>query len=178
MAIRSIIKSKDVWVLFILLLVSPTFILGLFFTEGSPFALPFFKIMAYFLCVYLILISLLGYLFKRPYVTLFFGCHDLCDRSISWLHPYLPICARCMGIYFGILLSIPISYLNLPFWVYLMGAIPLIIDGYIQLKGHLSNTKRRLVTGLLFGPVVVYLFGLYNVVVIFFTDNILEYLFK
>jgi uncharacterized membrane protein len=165
--------SKAIYWIFVTVLFFPTFILGLQ-SNGDIFETNFFQSIAYFLSVYVIVLTLLGHLFHKNYLSIFFGCHDRCDRSIPKLHHIIPICGRCTGIYFGFILSIGLSYLNLPFYFYIPLSIPLIIDGFIQLKGIESNVIRRLVTGLLFGPAMVSIFGLYNASIVFLVEQLLK----
>lgn len=176
MANQSILKRFDVWILYALLLITPTFILGIKSLHVNAYAVDYFKATAYFLSSYLIFITVIGYYIKRPYVTLFFGCHDRCDRRFHVIHHLLPICSRCTGIFVGIFLSIVLSYFNLPFYIYLILGIPLLIDGYIQFLGILSNQKRRFITGVLFGPSIVFMFGLYNITIVFILKSLTDLL--
>lgn len=166
-------KSKAIYWIFITVLFFPTFILS-FQSNGDIFEINFFQTIAYFLSAYVIMLTLLGHLFKKNYLAIFFGCHDRCDRSFSKLHHIIPVCGRCTGIYFGFILSIGLSYLNLPFYYYIPFALPLIVDGFIQLKGIESTPFRRLITGVLFGPAMVALFGLYNATIVFIVEQILR----
>jgi uncharacterized membrane protein len=83
-------------------------------------------------------------------------CHRKCSRSFHLNGKKFPVCARCTGLLIG--------YLSIPFWyvidvdlnflvlfllVFLSG-IPLLIDGFTQLKNlRESNNYLRLFTGLL-----------------------------
>lgn len=166
-------KSKAIYWIFITVLFFPTFILS-FYSNGDIFDTNFFQIIAYFLSIYVIVLTILGHLFKKNYLSIFFGCHDRCDRSIPKLHRIIPVCGRCTGIYFGFILSIGLSFLNLPFYYYLPLSIPLIVDGVIQLKGIESTATRRLLTGVLFGPAMVALFGFYNASIVFLVEQCLR----
>lgn len=166
-------KSQAIYWIFITVLFLPTFILS-FQSNGDIFETNFFQTIAYFLTAYVIVLTLLGHFFKRNFLSLFFGCHDRCDRRIPKLHKIIPVCGRCTGIYFGFILAIGLSYLNWPFYYYLPLALPLIIDGFIQLKGIESTAFRRLITGLMFGPAMVALFGLYNAIIVFLVEHFLK----
>lgn len=170
MANTNLKKSKAVYFIFITVLFFPTFILS-FQSDGDIFDVNFFQTTAYFLSGYVLLLTVLGSLFKKPYVTIFFGCHDHCERRFHILHNVLPICGRCTGIYFGFFLAIPLSYLNIPFYWFIPLGIPLVIDGLIQIKGMPSTMNRRLITGLLFGPAMVSLFGLYNAIIVYLVER-------
>ena len=170
MATLPLTKSKSVYIIFITVLFFPTFILS-FQSDGNIFNVNFFQTMAYFLSGYVLLLTVLGLIFKKPYLTLFFGCHDHCERRFHQLHKLLPICGRCTGIYFGFFLAIPLSYLNIPFYWFIPLGIPLVIDGLIQIKGMPSTMNRRLITGLLFGPAMVSLFGLYNAIIVYLVER-------
>jgi len=116
----------------------------------------------------ILVLTLLNIALKRPYLALFFGCHQRIDRSFRLLKKPLPICSRCSGIYLGILINIAVNYLwNLPFYFYLIMGIPLVIDGILQkYKNISSNNVRRIISGLLFSFTLVYLFALYNALVV------------
>ena len=63
------------------------------------------------------------------------------------------MCARCTGELLGILLGIPgCILLGIHPWLSLAMLVPMVIDGFVQLKtSYESNNPRRLWTGLLFG---------------------------
>lgn len=95
------------------------------------------------------------------FLKLFFGCHARPDRSFFWKGKQFPICARCTGELCGMIFSIPIiiflGYMPLK-WCFLM-MIPLIVDGTIQLKTSWeSNNILRLITGIIFGIAIGFLF--------------------
>jgi uncharacterized membrane protein len=98
--------------------------------------------------------------------------HLVCHQStecILWIGGrYLPLCARCTGVYLGFY----IGYLLLPMrrkeaygppnlWITLFMVAPMIVDAATQFIGLRTSTNElRLVTGLLFGtalaPFLVY----------------------
>jgi uncharacterized membrane protein len=110
----------------------------------------------------LFLITVLHYVFKRPYLPGVFFCHQNTCRTLRIKGHYLPICSRCTGIYLGVYLSLPLSLLYQgPLLIFLM--IPLIIDGYlVYQKKKASSHTRRLSTGLLFGIGLIYSYALYH----------------
>ena len=85
-------------------------------------------------------------------------CHGKVERCLELFGAPMPICARCTGIYVGMLLGI------LAFWavpllrekvmrgVALAAAVPLGIDGLTQLAGLRESTNGlRMATGLVAG---------------------------
>ena len=86
-------------------------------------------------------------------------CHGQLDRAFEIAETAMPICARCTGIYGGILLgAITLSFApivrrrRLLFLVGMAIALPMVIDGLMQLFGFWATGEvARSVTGLLFG---------------------------
>jgi len=99
-------------------------------------------------------------------------CHQIPDRTLWIGGSYLPVCARCTGVYLGFY----VGYLMLPFrnrraegppniFITLSMVIPMIVDGIGQFLGMWTSTNDiRLITGLLFGasisPFLVYLLSI------------------
>lgn len=84
----------------------------------------------------------------------FWGCHQLPDRSFFIFGYQFPVCARCTGIIIGEITAIICLILdaNLNILIDLLLTIPMLTDGFIQLKTkYISNNRRRLITGFLFG---------------------------
>ncbi len=89
------------------------------------------------------------------------GCHQMPSRSFSYKGYQFPICARCTGLLVGELISIilivcglRIPYLLIFAFIAVMG-----IDWVIQYADLLYSTNvRRLITGLLCGVGVTYLY--------------------
>jgi uncharacterized membrane protein len=87
------------------------------------------------------------------WLPIIFGCHCRDDRSFHWKGERFPICARCTGELIGILLCVVFSF----FWIPSVGVsvaimVPLVLDGFIQLKTSYESTNlRRFITGFLFG---------------------------
>ena len=85
-------------------------------------------------------------------------CHGRIERCLEWFGAPMPICARCVGIYAGMLLGI------LAFWavpllrekvmrgVAFAAAAPLALDGLTQLAGLRESTNElRIATGIVAG---------------------------
>lgn len=89
------------------------------------------------------------------------GCHQMPNRSFSYKGYQFPLCARCTGIVLGEVLSI-IAILcavriNLIYTLALV--LPLVIDGGLQyIKILQSNNARRVVTGVLAGFGLTYVY--------------------
>ncbi|MGU3369258.1 DUF2085 domain-containing protein [Bacillus mycoides] len=83
-------------------------------------------------------------------------CHRLPERSFLTLQKYMPLCARCTGMFIGFCMF-PIYFLITPsFSLSLMlsffAQIPLLIDGFTQKwKWRSSINLLRVTTGLLSG---------------------------
>jgi uncharacterized membrane protein len=87
-------------------------------------------------------------------------CHQLSERSIHLFGHKLAVCARCSGVYFGMLLS-TIAYpllkgldnRRIPAKYVIVGSVlPLALDGVTQLTGFReSSNLLRFGTGLVFG---------------------------
>jgi uncharacterized membrane protein len=99
-------------------------------------------------------------------------CHQLPQRSFFVFGAQMPVCARDVGIYAGMLLgalAFPFLFRMdgeklLPLWVFIGAMVPIGIDGGVQLvSGYFplpiigayeSNNMLRLATGLLMGVVM------------------------
>ncbi len=95
------------------------------------------------------------------FLRIFFGCHGRADRSFFFRGRQFPLCARCTGELIGILCGVPIAVFigYPPFPITLLLMAPLIGDGFLQqLTPYESNNLKRLITGLLFGAALVFLF--------------------
>jgi len=82
-----------------------------------------------------------------------FGCHCRPDRSFFYKGQQLPLCARCTGELFGILLGmVLIFFLQPPAWIPGLLLFPLVLDGSVQyFTAYESNNLKRVITGFLFG---------------------------
>lgn len=80
-------------------------------------------------------------------------CHQQDRRSFHFGIRKYPVCARCTGIYAGQLIGIVLYFTYVPsLYLCLALAIPMIVDGFTQLRtSYESTNNRRLITGLLFG---------------------------
>ena len=101
------------------------------------------------------------YIRWKRYMNFFgklFRCHQLSDRSFHICGFQLPLCARCTGIFLGLVLYGPLLCALLPLNMYLSLSLVLaiFIDGFTQLKGwRRSNNYLRVITGLGFGYAIV-----------------------
>lgn len=109
------------------------------------------------------------FLCNKAYIWLprIFGCHCREDRSFHYKGVKFPLCARCTGELAGIIGGMVIyTVFRLAWYGYLMLMIPLIIDGFIQLKTQYQSTNtRRFITGVLFGYGLVSIFLLSSIYV-------------
>ena len=111
----------------------------------------------------LILITSLNFIFNKPYIAVFFSCHQDKNKSIQCIYNSLNICARCTGIFLGIFISIIFILLKTPWYIYFILGIPLIIDGTTQyISSWKSNNFLRVFTGILFGPTILFVFYLFH----------------
>ena len=92
-------------------------------------------------------------LWLYKWLPIFFGCHCRSDRSFIIRRRRFPICARCTGELCGMVIASTCCFFFFPpVWVGLLLLLPLVIDGFVQLKTSYESTNpRRFVTGLLFG---------------------------
>lgn len=84
----------------------------------------------------------------------FMPCHRQRERSLVIKGKQFPVCFRCMSILMGYVAVIPLYSLSISFPIYIavLLNIPMLIDGYTQLKGwRESNNPLRTVTGLMSG---------------------------
>ena len=104
------------------------------------------------------------------WLPIIFGCHCKDERSFHYLGKAFPICARCTGELAGILLSAVCSFFIRPtVTISIIMMIPMIADGFIQMKTSYESTNfRRVITGFLFG---------YALIVLFYTSTIAAYTF-
>ncbi|MDQ0245822.1 putative membrane protein [Bacillus fengqiuensis] len=84
----------------------------------------------------------------------FMPCHRKRERSLVIKGKQFPVCFRCMSILMGYIAVIPLYILSIAFPIYVavLLNIPMLIDGYTQLKGwRESSNLLRMVTGLMSG---------------------------
>lgn len=91
-------------------------------------------------------------------------CHQKTKRSFIILKHQIPLCARCMGIYFGYIIGlITILIVEKEFifnHIFIIIIITLLtyLDGFIQYRTkYESNNIFRLITGTLSGTATIYL---------------------
>ncbi|WP_302626530.1 DUF2085 domain-containing protein [uncultured Eubacterium sp.] len=97
------------------------------------------------------------------WLPIVFGCHQRPERSFFVKGKQFPLCARCTGELFGIILTPFLYFLlsRLPVWVFFIMLIPLITDGMIQARtNYESDNIKRVFTGLFFGIGLAMLFML------------------
>lgn len=85
-------------------------------------------------------------------------CHGLPERSLALFGTTIPVCARCTGIYAGVLAGLALFPLisklreRVMRMVALAALMPLAIDGLTQLSGLRESTNSlRIATGLIAG---------------------------
>ncbi len=87
-----------------------------------------------------------------------FRCHQMSERSFHICNVQLPLCARCTGIFFGLVLVGPICCVFLPINMYasIFLVLIMLMDGYTQYTGtRESNNILRLLTGIGYGYALV-----------------------
>lgn len=129
---------------------------------------------AIILSIFMIVFTALYYLFKLPYLALFFNCHQYCNRSFKIGSSYFPICYRCSGIYLGIFSTLIASLFYTNVYLFIALGVPMTIDGLLQkYTTYESTTIKRFITGFLFGPSLVAFYGLGNYLVIYVIDYLI-----
>lgn len=122
----------------------------------------YFQIVSICYAILLITLTILQNVFHKPYLAIIFGCHQLEHRSFSFFYRYLKICSRCSGILIGMLLTVFLSKSNINKHLFLLGIIPIVIDGFYQYYSKYESTnQRRLLTGILFGPAFLVIVSYY-----------------
>lgn len=85
-------------------------------------------------------------------------CHGMVTRCLELFGVPMPVCARCVGIYAGMLAGL-LAFVLMPFLrekvvrrIALLAVLPLALDGLTQLTGLRESTPElRMVTGLIAG---------------------------
>lgn len=79
-------------------------------------------------------------------------CHRIPERCFHIKGSPMPICSRCISILLGYLFIPAVFFFNVPLWLGVLFQLPMIVDGYTQLKGlRVSNNTLRTITGLISG---------------------------
>lgn len=166
------IKPIEISLLYSIITIMPFIIV---FLEKMDITERNFILHSYMIIVtFLISTTILEILTSKPYLSLIFGCHNLCERSFKFRGYYFPICARCTGIYLGILLSITKVIFKYHFIFSILLLLPLIIDGLFQnFTKYKSNNIKRVFTGLLFGIGSIEMFLL----LVYINNIIFDYIF-
>lgn len=88
------------------------------------------------------------------------GCHQKPERSFFYKGCQFPVCARCTGVILGELIAIVCLFMfKINWYILLLLLIPMGIDWGLQyLKILKSNNIRRLITGLLGGFSLTYVY--------------------
>ena len=95
-------------------------------------------------------------------------CNLLPEHGICINGFYLPLCARCLGIFLGIIIASFLfifiirkkRYRFLIHLLFVLLALPCLIDGTLQYFFYIeSNNIRRIITGLLCGASIVFSSG-------------------
>ena len=89
------------------------------------------------------------------------GCHQMPDRSFLYKGYQFPVCARCTGVIIGEFISIITILCALKIsWIYaFLLTVPLVVDGGLQyIKVLKSNNIRRIITGILAGFGLTYIY--------------------
>ncbi len=129
---------------------------------------PYFQSGSISLSIIITVLLVVSLVFKRNYITIFFGCHQKCNRTLKFKDSYFVICARCTGIFVGIYFSMFLFVLKIPSLWFMILAIPMLYDGIRQYKTkYVSNNSKRIITGILFGPALVLIYSLSNYLVLY-----------
>lgn len=156
------ISRLETILLFFFVMIIPLFVntLELIQLESKIEDLNFFYTGAISLSLIVSILLGIYYIFDKNYIVVFFGCHQKTSRTIKVKEKYLVLCARCTGILIGIYASIVVSFIEISVYWFLILSIPLLVDGFRQHKTmYKSNNYKRLITGFLFGPTLVIIFG-------------------
>lgn len=157
------LKKIEVIIMTVLITILPTlFITKSVLNNDNYNDFKFIKITSLILALVFVFILLIQLIFRRPYLKIIFGCHSRIDRSVKCTHKHLGICARCLGIYLGIILMVFITRFDFNYLILLPFSLFLIIDGLLQDKTtYQSNNIKRLISGIMFGPTFVIIMSHY-----------------
>ncbi len=109
------------------------------------------------------IVSILYKVFTRSevdYIAFAFYCHQKVSRSFKFHQRLIPICSRCFGILVGHVIITCVSLNIESIALTICFAIPLIVDGTLQLlTKYNSKNPIRFISGLLFSVPMAYLFA-------------------
>lgn len=149
-SLKAKIKTYEVIIILIFSSILPAFLTTILLFKNSD--LNYLKFISFYFLIFLILLTLLNLILNKPYLALFYGCHCKVERSFKYIYKYFFLCARCSGIYLGMISMAFLSFIKFNYNYLLFLVIPLIIDGIIQKKtSYQSNNTKRVITGFLFG---------------------------
>lgn len=162
------IHPTEAWILLISFLVIPFFVSGNLIINGEYEWISFVQITNIWVSAYLIVVAIFTFLFKKSYLALFFGCHQKIERTLNIFGHPLNICARCTGIYIGILAANLLFMFIHPSLILFILGVPLLVDGILQKRtDYFSTNFRRLMTGVFFGPSVILIFtGIHHMIIV------------
>ena len=153
------ISKGEAWGLYLTILVTPPLIAAYLTHNGLYEWATFLRIMTATFSLILVILAGLTWIFKRSYLALLFGCHQRIERTLTVRHRPLNICARCTGIFSGVLLSNLIFLHVQEMWLIVPFALPLMIDGIMQKRSvYVSTNLKRFITGVAFGPSLIIIF--------------------
>ena len=94
------------------------------------------------------------------WLPIIFGCHCMDSRSFHIKGNKFPICARCTGELFGVIIGLVLCiFVNPNLILSFVILIPMVADGLLQsLTKYESNNIKRFITGALFGYGIISLF--------------------
>ena len=112
------------------------------------------------------------------FLAIAFMCHQKPERSFCFKGKQFPLCARCTGILIGYFLGIYMAYIiscNNYLWL-LICILPMLVDGGIQFIFKIeSNNFRRLITGMLGGIGIIFLFRNIHVFTVWWVTKVVQY---
>ncbi len=115
----------------------------------------------------------------KKFLAIAFMCHQKPQRSFYFKGRQFPLCARCTGILIGYFLGVIIACITRCsnyLWMLLL-IIPAIFDGGMQEIFKIESTNlRRLITGMLCGIGIIYLFISIHIFTVWWVTKILNYL--
>jgi len=113
--------------------------------------------------IILIFLLLMYFIFDKQYLALFFGCHQIKERSLHKQGIPFILCARCTGILIGMFLSIIVFLLKMNIIIMFIFMLPLVVEGIVQrTTKYKSRNSIRLLTGIVFAPGFLILYGYIN----------------